>query len=467
MAVITVRGRKSAIVATAAPDAPENFTSLPWGDSVETTWDAVLGATSYKLYYNTVNNSATATLINNSNVLEYVHTGRAASTVHYYWISSVVGGIESTKVVTSRATGAYRTDIINASNTAMWNPSGENFMTRFSINPGDVIMIPSGTYSTLDFNGYFDDITLCTQAGATVLVTGRINFGAEGKHHRVLGNLADAKTKFEVSSGLGGYFACSSRSSGDIYYRNMYLHNNFMGIQVEHRETTDPEYPNYLLNYQRLYIRDIDIDGTGQEAMYIGSNIISPHQIYGHIFNCNVSNCGRDGIQTRNGRFNIHDNTITNVGTNGEDAHGHGILYGGGGGSTNPAERTIIRDNVVTNAAVYGIFCNGYGYVDIIGNTTASGTLTAPTQAQFSGIFFKNYESNTEDIQGVGFQEFTIKDNSFTTLHGSHAIDIRRDNTKCPVTVNLYATTNTTSPNDTYIEDGVHGAAFGIVTNIL
>lgn len=469
MAYFKIKRTLKIVTGAGIGDDPGSFTAFGLGTAIELSWNPVVGASGYRLYRNTVNNLGTATEINNSNVLEFVDVNRLASTQYYYWVKSTVSGVDSAGASTSFVTGAYRTDIIvpgpnSGAATGFWLGPGSNFMTTYSFSPGDVIILNPGWYSTLDFMGYYDDITLCSSNTGTVNVTGRINFGPEGKHNKVVGNMAVTKN-IVINSGLAGYFACSSRSSGINYFRNLDLQDNFMGVQVEHRETSDPEFGSYLLPYQNLTIRDINIDGTGQEAMYIGSNIISPHQIYGIIRDCTIANCGRDGIQTRNGLFTIYNNTINDVGMNGEDAHGHGILYGGGGGDA--TLKTTIMNNTVHNAAVYGLFCNGYGHIWVENNTFHGGILTAPTQAQFSGLFFKNYESNTEDILGIGFQHFTLKNNSFTTVHGDHAVDIRRDNVKCPVTVDYYQSTMTLSPNDTYIEDGVHGAAYGIVTNIL
>lgn len=145
MGVFSVRGRKSTLITGVAPDAPDNVTSLVLGDAIEIGWDTVPGATSYRVYRNIVNNSTTATLINDANVVEYLDTGRSASTVYYYWVSAVTSGVESSKVVTSKSTGVYRTDIITPGTLlapgALWNPSGEDLMVRFGLNPGDVYLL--------------------------------------------------------------------------------------------------------------------------------------------------------------------------------------------------------------------------------------------------------------------------------------------------------------------------------------
>ncbi len=460
--MIEVKGRRFSFTLPSGANGPENFAAFSLGTAIELSWDAVATATNYKLYRNTVNNESTALLINTSNELEYVDIARAASTTYYYWVSAIVASLETTKTPIIKSTGAFRTDIILPgtleSPTGFYNPPGQNLMTTYGLSPGDVIVLQAGYYDQLYFTGYFDDITITSGSTGTVNILGFVNFGPEGKHHKLVGNMA-ANKNIVINSGLDGYFASSSRASGSIYYRNLDLQDNFMGIQVEHRDNTDLEYPSYLLDYQDLTIRDVNIDGTGQEAMYIGSNIVSDHQIYGVIRDCTVANCGRDGIQCRNGIFTIDNNTVTNVGTNAESAHGHGILYGGGGGSTNINEKTYITNNTVSDAEVYGIFANGYGYVWIEGNNIQSNTESA--------IYCKNYESNSEDILNIGFQHFTIKDNSLNTTDPSSplSIDIRRDPVKCPVTVDLYS--DNTLSDGVYIEDGVNGPNNGITTNNL
>lgn len=441
------------------PQPVTNLVATALGTSIELTWDDDPAASTYRIYRNTVNDYTTATFHDQAEN-SWVHTNLTQSTVYYYWISKRISGNTGVKAFTSKSTGAFRTDIITpgliGSPTVFYNANAENLMTTYSLNPGDVIVLQPGYYNTIDFMGYFNDITITSSNTGTVNISGRVNFGAEGQHHKFIGNLAVSKN-ITISSGLGGYFATSSRSSGDIYYRNLSLVDNFMGIQVEHRDSSDPEYASYLLDYQNLIIDNVTIDGTGQEAMYIGSNIISDHQIYGIIRNCTVLNNGRDGIQCRNGLFRIEYNTITGVGQNLETAHGHGILYGGGGGSTDINLKTWILNNEISDAYVYGIFINGYGYIWIEGNNVQSDIESA--------IFCKNYESDTEDILGIAFQHFTLKNNTWESNDPTdpHAVDIRRDNTKCIVTVHYYST-NTLVAGNKYIEDGVNGAANGITT---
>lgn len=456
------KGKRTKMVALPIP--VKNLVATVLGTSIELTWDADpnIGIGTYKIYKSTTNDVTTATYHAQTQT-SYVHVNLTQSTTYYYWLSKVVGGKEGVKTeVVSASTGAYRTNIILpgtiGSPTSYFLSSVQNIMTLESLSPGDVIILQAGYYSSIDLDGYYEDITITSENTGTVYIRDRVNFGPLGKHHKLLSNLAVSKN-IVIGDDINGYFGSSSRGSGNIIYRNLDFQNNVMGIQVEHRDSGDPEYSSYLLNYQNLIIQDCTINNTEQEGMYIGSNTITDHQIYGTIKGNTVSNCGRDGIQFRNGIFNVHDNDIATVGTGGNDSHGAGILYGGGGGSSDINQKTWIVDNTVTDARVYGIFVNGYGHIWIEGNIVDSNIESA--------LYCKNYESDTEDIHGIGFQYFTVKDNSFDSSDPTdpHAIDIRRDNAKCPVSVDLY--TNTLVAGDLYIEDGVNGAAFGIVTRNL
>jgi len=56
---------------------------------VRVTWNAVPGATDYKLYRSTINSSSTATLVGSTGSTVYNDGGTAHGTVYYYWVKAV------------------------------------------------------------------------------------------------------------------------------------------------------------------------------------------------------------------------------------------------------------------------------------------------------------------------------------------------------------------------------------------
>jgi hypothetical protein len=294
--------------------------------------------------------------------------------------------------------------------------------------------------------GYFEDIWIMSADDPGTVRISYTNFGKTGTGLKFVGHPNRNKNLLLQNIGTDVYFALHSRNAGDILFRNFKVDGAAMGVQhVIYPE----EESSYTIDHVNLVIDNVEISNVDQEGIYVGSHIGSLIQHNAIIKNCVLTDIGRDGIQTRSGRFKIFNNTGTNIGTNGEDPHGHGILIGTSGGSTLYSERSIISGNTFTNVHYYGIFVNGFGYVDIENNTIQSGN---------NAINTKNYESDTEDLLSIGFQTLMIKGNNLT---GSpNAIDIRRDPAKCPVTVNLYG--DNTLTGSQYIE-----TSNGIVLNNL
>lgn len=72
---------------TAQEDIPTNFLATPASStSVAVAWDADPSVTDYKIYLNTVNDFATATIIETGALSPHTVTGLVTATHYYFWL---------------------------------------------------------------------------------------------------------------------------------------------------------------------------------------------------------------------------------------------------------------------------------------------------------------------------------------------------------------------------------------------
>jgi len=84
----------------AAPAAPQNLSAIPSDQEVALTWDAVTGADSYTIYWNTTGNiSAEDSSIVSLTGSSFRHTGLSNGTTHYYTIVAIGLGGESASLL--------------------------------------------------------------------------------------------------------------------------------------------------------------------------------------------------------------------------------------------------------------------------------------------------------------------------------------------------------------------------------
>lgn len=371
-------------------------------------------------------------------------------------------------------TGDYIAGIITTG--GIWNAPTENLMTTYGLRPGDCLTLPAGNINHIDLMGYYNRIWIMPSSSSVTTVT-RINWGDYGKHPSVSGTVGVSRN-LVIQNSWGGYFASGCRGTGMVLYRNIKVQHCFMGIQVESRLKNYATFASFpgtglfdfhyrdlstgiyyywdgdtyevtpfpiQLQVQNVYTGYVDVDSVNQEAFYYGADVGSDIHMDGVVEYCTTNNTGRDGIQCRNGRWTIRYCTVDSTGLNNEDAHGHGILIGGnGGGGT-----SYIQNCTVTNAWNYGLFSNGYDTIKFINNNV---------QSRNAALLTKNYESDTEDILGIGFQYFYVDGNTFNTTVGTEGVDMRRDPVKCPVGV-YWCTNNTILDGARYIET-FNGIAF-------
>ena len=85
---------------------PTNLSVTAGVEQNSLSWDAVSGATDYKIYWNTTGNvdSSSSSITVNGGTTED-HISLTGGTTYYYRVSSVVGGVESALSVQRSATG--------------------------------------------------------------------------------------------------------------------------------------------------------------------------------------------------------------------------------------------------------------------------------------------------------------------------------------------------------------------------
>jgi hypothetical protein len=349
-----------------------------------------------------------------------------------------------------------------------------NFHTETGVPSGSAIKLSAGNYGHIHLAGYYDDIWIMGPDSGMAYVNS-FGFGDYGKNIHLIENPAASGKTLTIENDAYAYFAVNCRATGTVIIRNIAIQNCSMGIQVETRVihyanlaafpgtgAADTIYKaldsgNYYYwdgdtyeasqapadTVQTLTIKNCTINTVDQEGMYIGSDVYSYIPITWNISGNTVTGTGRDGIQCRNGGGIIQNNTGTNIGTDLDDNHGHGILFGTG------SNGCIIRGNNFTNIHYYGILVNGFGNMTVEDNVIDSGN---------SALYHTNW-AGEQDYRSVGYQNITIKNNTLST-DDLWSIDIRRDDTKNPMTVNLYS--DNTLADGTYIEE-----VNGIVLNNL
>jgi lysophospholipase L1-like esterase len=226
-----------------------------------------------------------------------------------------------------------------------------------------------------------------------------MNLNAGAKNVKLLGN-GTPGLQYGIKINGANNFATYWKATGEIEIAYVEVVGTAAGIEVKH-----PPGEAYTQNFANVKIHDNYIHDHRLEGMYIGmDNLALDVLINAEIYNNIVRNSGNDGIQTRNGTFNIHDNIVDNVAVSPAFPYDiNGILVGGN------TKDSIIRNNTVSRVPGTAIFNNGWG------NHTIACNVISSTQP---GIFTKNYEFATEDLQDVGFQNFNIQNNTITSTSG-------------------------------------------------
>ncbi|GHU73540.1 hypothetical protein FACS189450_13510 [Spirochaetia bacterium] len=179
------------------PNAPTGVTATAQSSSsISVSWNAVSGATSYKVYYE-IGSSTTKNLADTVTGTSYTHTGLQASTTYYYYITAVnsageSGYSSSDSATTSSSGGGGGTTIEYRIDQALFgtnSKSGNNLVFNWTLKTSG--KTPNGLYtytspssivvSVQQDGGYYDLQTLAGSARTYTLT----NFAAWAENDRV------------------------------------------------------------------------------------------------------------------------------------------------------------------------------------------------------------------------------------------------------------------------------------------
>lgn len=296
-----------------------------------------------------------------------------------------------------------------------------DFNQRFGLNDGDTVVL-SGDYGDIDMKRVHG-ITFINE-GLVTLKSWTIYQGGQAHNVSLLGNQTPG-LKYGIQI-KGTRFAIRWEVTGVCDVFNVSTQDNQVGVKITHIDTIKHAFP-----YLKLTIKDCAFYDASLEAIYIGSDKLTGPFITGKIINCIVKRSGWDAIQCRVGEFEIIGNYCDSIGLAGAAGQDHGILIGGN------TKSSVIRDNVVTHVRGYGVFNNGFGEQVIEGNTLEG------------NIMVQNYGAKT-DFQKVGYQKFTIRNNTIFDTDG-YALYAYRNNAM-PITV-VYE--NNITAGKTNVQPGV------------
>jgi hypothetical protein len=327
--------------------------------------------------------------------------------------------------------------IPNTSQVLYYGPS-TNFRTTHSIPGTDLVEVevPAGTYDYFEAH-IIENVRFVVTGGQAILNSFSCKVGSKDIY---INGTSESGVTYGLKTIGSGSFAGLFQTVGNLWISGWNADGNAMGIQVSHNPTE-----TYALDYCRLIIENCRMENTGSEGegFYIGHDSLSTEVLIDMRIRYNqVEDTGRDGIQMRNASTIVcHNNSIINVGLGAITAHMHGILVGA---NTNGA---YIYDNTGSFIAGNGIFANGFGELVFENNT-----LVTTGASDLYGIYTKNYESDTADLQSVGFQKFYFIDNDINPTNNTYALVMARDALKCPVSV--YKSGNDFHSKSEFIETG-------------
>lgn len=182
-------------VAPSLPSVPTGLAATPGDTQVALTWNAVSGATSYKLYRG-------GSLINSPTATNYTNTGLTNDTTYSYTVSAVNGAGESAQSSAVNATpvAAAQTGKVNDASLILYQ---DNPVTKQTVEAADDVYFQNGDFWTafatikpvlntnaatkifsrltpnaVNFEFTFDNHFKCTLTGKITNGTGSANFPA-------------------------------------------------------------------------------------------------------------------------------------------------------------------------------------------------------------------------------------------------------------------------------------------------
>lgn len=301
------------------------------------------------------------------------------------------------------ASAKIRTDIFKPNTPYTYENPGQDFNKKHSLSVGDTVLLPKG---------YYDWISIYQATGITFLgedgaIVGEMNFGEMSSDIVIVNILFN-------NHSTNHKHLVQIHASGIVKVINCHFLNGQVGIHVAKTPTEKTAKKTV-----DLLIEGCNFRGSGQEAIYVGHDLLGGPFINGVIRNNVLRNITNDGIQIRNGSFLVEGNDLDSIGMGGSEGHAHGIPIGGN------TKGAIVRNNKLRNVGYYGIFCNGYGDFLFENNDVES---------KSSAIIVNNGYSKTQDLQKVGYQKFTVKNNRLKAAN-SYSLEAYYSKAFCPQTI--------------------------------
>lgn len=295
--------------------------------------------------------------------------------------------------------GERRTNVITPGSYVI-SDGADDFMVDYNLDPCDTVVLAAGTYNEFDITNI--NCIVFINDGQVILNNFNLQNGATNV--QLLGNGTPGLAYgIQINAHTDLRFGIHWFATGTLRIQNVEIYNTTIGIQVK----TSPE-ETYPLDYQTIVIDSCYIHDVTLEAIYLGSDELGgPFMDSSKVFDCVIYNSGNDGIQTRNGYFEIYNNDLDNIAINPAFPYDIcGILVGGN------TTGSKIWGNTVGEVPGNALFINGWGTHEVYCNSFESVE---------AAIFISNAVEQ-EDMQSVGFSFYDIHDNILTSNTDNYAL---------------------------------------------
>ena len=257
------------------------------------------------------------------------------------------------------------------------------YSTSSGYQPGDTIVLqasynPWGYFGFGSVAGTASCPIIVMQEGGQVTLKDGIAF-ENVQYVKVLGNLGGLQYGFKVESNLADPNNVAigiAKKSRNVEVANVYVTNSEYGCWIKNEAECDTtiNYPNWWLD--SISVHDCYFKGMDSQGFYMGSTdpnnldrpiscdssgftvtkYYAPTRLRNiKIYNNIIDSTGRPGIQLSAGMEGINEiynNTISNVGTQYDDAQGAGISLGG-------YTRALVYGNRIKKTLTWGIVALG------------------------------------------------------------------------------------------------------------
>lgn len=352
------------------------------------------------------------------------------------------------------------------------------YSTSSGYQPGDTIVLqasynPWGYFGFGSVAGTADCPIVVINEGGQVQLKDGIAF-ENVQYVKVLGNLGGDEYGFKVENNLADPNNVAigiAKKSKNVEVSHVYVTNSEYGCWIKNEAECDTtiNYPNWWLD--SISVHDCYFKGMDSQGFYMGSTdpnnfdrpiscdssgftvtkYYAPTRLRNiKIYNNIIDSTGRPGIQLSAGMEGINEiygNTISNVGTQYDDAQGAGISLGG-------YTRALVYNNNVKKTLTWGIVALGASGLSKIYNNTvdSSGRLGASVLVWPANIHVDTRTTIPVDSTTVQIYD-NVLDNPGSSSYNITMSDLRgtmgHDNIVCnntdngsPATLSIAGTIN-------------------------